>query len=243
MLGRDHPDLTGVLVGLGILYAGQGKSSEAEPLFERAIAVRERAFGPQHPTLAAPVAHLGTLRMNKRRYAEAEALYKRVLVIIEQARVPRNREMAIARSATLRQPSWKKEPRPASPVSKAVGRKMKTAIITLAALAVAAGAARAGNKEWTGIGPDGGRVSLLAIHPQNPNTRFAVLYVGREGGGVFKSLDAGDHCFAVNSGPDELTVIGLAMDPSNPAVLYASASVLTAVTGSSSGDQPWSREC
>jgi hypothetical protein len=41
-------------------------------------------------------------------------------------------------------------------------------------------------------------------------------------GGVFKSLDGGDHWFAVNSGLSDLTVVGLAMDSGNPAVLYAS---------------------
>ena len=45
--------------------------------------------------------------------------------------------------------------------------------------------------------------------------------MGSEGGGVFKSSDGGDHWLAVSSGLDELTVEGLAMDPSDPAVLYA----------------------
>ena len=56
----------------------------------------------------------------------------------------------------------------------------------------------------------------MIIDPTNPQT----LYVGSEGSGVFKSLDGGDHWFAANSGLGELTVNGLAMDPSNPAVLY-----------------------
>ena len=62
-----------------------------------------------------------------------------------------------------------------------------------------------------------GRSAPVIIDPTNRQT----LYVGSEGGGVFKSLDGGDHWFAVNSGLDELTVDGLAMDPGNPAVLYA----------------------
>ena len=62
-----------------------------------------------------------------------------------------------------------------------------------------------------------GRSAPVIIDPTNRLT----LYVGSEGGGVFKSLDGGDHWFAVNSGLDEPTVDGLAMDPSNPAVLYA----------------------
>ncbi len=57
----------------------------------------------------------------------------------------------------------------------------------------------------------------VIIDPTNPQT----FYGGSRGGGVFKSLDAGDHWFAVNSGLDELDVVGLAMDPKNPAVLYA----------------------
>lgn len=91
-----------------------------------------------------------------------------------------------------------------------------------------------GGHTWQGI--NGGLTSLnmgrsapVIIHPTNPQT----LYVGSEGGGVFKSLDGGDHWFAVNSGLDELSVNGLAMDPRNPAVLYASGpnGVYKTVTG------------
>ena len=62
-----------------------------------------------------------------------------------------------------------------------------------------------------------GRNAPVIIDPTNRQT----LCVGNEGG-VFKSLDAGDHWFAVNSGLADLSVTGLAMDPHNPAVLYAS---------------------
>ncbi len=62
-----------------------------------------------------------------------------------------------------------------------------------------------------------GRSAPVIIDPTNSQT----LYVGSEGGGVFKSLDGGDHWFAVNSGINDLSVDGLAMDPGNPAVLYA----------------------
>jgi photosystem II stability/assembly factor-like uncharacterized protein len=62
-----------------------------------------------------------------------------------------------------------------------------------------------------------GRSAPVIIDPMNPQT----LYVGSEGGGVFKSSDGGDHWLAVNSGLGELTVDGLVMDPGNPDVLYA----------------------
>ena len=79
-----------------------------------------------------------------------------------------------------------------------------------------------GGHTWQGINTgltnlSMGRSAPVILDPTNPNT----LYVGSEGGGVFKSLDGGVHWFAVNSGLGELTVDGLAMDPSNPAVLYA----------------------
>jgi hypothetical protein len=57
----------------------------------------------------------------------------------------------------------------------------------------------------------------VTIHPANPRT----LYVGSEGGGVFKSLDGGDNWFAVNSGLGDLSVYGLAVDPDNFSVMYA----------------------
>ena len=63
-----------------------------------------------------------------------------------------------------------------------------------------------------------GRSAPVIIDPTNPRT----LYVGSEGGGVYKSSDGGDDWMAVNSGLDELTVEGLAMDPGNSSVLYAS---------------------
>jgi Tetratricopeptide repeat len=32
-----------------MLYNNQGRSGEAEPLYQRALAIREKAFGPEHP--------------------------------------------------------------------------------------------------------------------------------------------------------------------------------------------------
>ncbi len=34
------------------LYQAQGHNVEAEPLYQRALAVLEKAFGPEHPKLA-----------------------------------------------------------------------------------------------------------------------------------------------------------------------------------------------
>jgi uncharacterized protein (TIGR03437 family) len=98
-----------------------------------------------------------------------------------------------------------------------------------------------GGHTWQGINAGltnltMGRSAPVIIDPTN---RLR-LYVGSEGGGVFKSLDGGDHWFAVNSGLDQLTVDGLAMDPGNPAVLYACGpnGVYKAVTGAESQSGP-----
>jgi photosystem II stability/assembly factor-like uncharacterized protein len=73
------------------------------------------------------------------------------------------------------------------------------------------------------------RSGNVAIDPTNPST----LYAGTEAGGVFKSIDAGATWTAVNSGLLELSVFGLAMDASQPNVLYVGGpqGVFKTVTG------------
>jgi len=36
---------------LAALYSDQAREAEAEPLYQRALAIREKALGPDHPTL------------------------------------------------------------------------------------------------------------------------------------------------------------------------------------------------
>jgi hypothetical protein len=67
------------------------------------------------------------------------------------------------------------------------------------------------------------------VDPTNPST----LYVGTEGAGVFKSLNAGASWFAINDGLTDLRVFGLALDPTRPNVLYVggAAGVFKTETG------------
>jgi photosystem II stability/assembly factor-like uncharacterized protein len=62
-----------------------------------------------------------------------------------------------------------------------------------------------------------GRAGSVVLHRSNPN----MLYANTEGGGVFRSTDAGGSWSAVNGGLANLTVFALAIDPSDPATLYA----------------------
>ena len=60
-----------------------------------------------------------------------------------------------------------------------------------------------------------------------------VLYVGAEFDGVFKSTDGAETWLPVSLGLDGVRVLGLAIDPVNPKVLYAatSSSVYKTTTG------------
>ncbi len=73
------------------------------------------------------------------------------------------------------------------------------------------------------------RTAGVQVHPHQHN----VLYVGTEGGGVFKSTDGAETWLPVNLGLDNLGVVGLALDPVRPDILYAStnSSVYKTTTG------------
>ncbi len=49
------------LTNLAILYQTQGRYAEAEPLHRRALAIREKALGPDHPDVAASLNNLASL--------------------------------------------------------------------------------------------------------------------------------------------------------------------------------------
>jgi len=62
------------------------------------------------------------------------------------------------------------------------------------------------------------RTAGVQIHPRH----HEVLYVGTEGEGVFKSTDGAESWLPANLGLDNPGVVGLALDPVDPDVLYAS---------------------
>ena len=68
---------------------------------------------------------------------------------------------------------------------------------------------------WTRSGPEGGRVVSLAVDPASP----ATLYAGTDGGGVFKSSDAGMRWS--HAGLAGLAVRALLPDSSDPVTIYA----------------------
>ncbi len=62
-----------------------GRYTEAEPLYQRALAIRERAFGPDHLNIAISLNNLAKLYHDQGRYVQAEPLFHRALAIKERA--------------------------------------------------------------------------------------------------------------------------------------------------------------
>ena len=53
MLGPDHPDTLASRTNLALAYADAGRAAEDIPLFEQALASRDRVLGPDHPATLA----------------------------------------------------------------------------------------------------------------------------------------------------------------------------------------------
>jgi len=73
------------LNNLAELYLAQRKYADAEPLFQRSLAIKENALGPDNPAVAAALTSLAELYFEQGKYAEAEPLYQRALHIDEKA--------------------------------------------------------------------------------------------------------------------------------------------------------------
>ncbi|AKJ00818.1 kinesin light chain-like protein [Archangium gephyra] len=70
---------------MGELYQRRWELTRAEPLLQRALAIREAALGPQHPGIVQALNALAFLSMSRGSYGQAEALYQRALSIQEAA--------------------------------------------------------------------------------------------------------------------------------------------------------------
>jgi hypothetical protein len=78
-----------VLTNLAVLSRAQGRNYIAEPLYRRALLIREKALGPNHLDVATSLANLAALKAAQGAHAEAEHLYRRALEIREKGRSAR----------------------------------------------------------------------------------------------------------------------------------------------------------
>ncbi len=67
------------------LYRSQGRYTEAEPLYIKALELLQRLLGDEHPSVATSYNNLAALYNSQGRYTEAEPLYIKALKIAERS--------------------------------------------------------------------------------------------------------------------------------------------------------------
>ena len=82
------------LTFLAQIYRRQANYDQAQPLFERALAIRERALGTKHPDVAISLNNLAVFYGEEGQYAEAEPLFRRALAIQEKTLGPEHPHVA-----------------------------------------------------------------------------------------------------------------------------------------------------
>ena len=73
--------MAGSLYGLALLYGSQGQYEQAELLYKRSLAIREKAVGPDHPSVAMGLENLADLYRKTGREEAAIELEKRAAAI------------------------------------------------------------------------------------------------------------------------------------------------------------------
>lgn len=76
-----------------------------------------------------------------------------------------------------------------------------------------------GEETWTWLGPGniGGRTRALIVDPRHPS----ILWAGGVSGGIWKSVDEGEHWTPVGDALTNIAVNSLAMDPGDSSILFA----------------------
>jgi tetratricopeptide (TPR) repeat protein len=95
---RRGPDVDAsvseLLVRAGIYFHGRAAYPQAKSLLVEALAIRERALGPQHAVTAASLNNLASVLHDQGDYAGARPLYERALAIRERAFGPEHPDTA-----------------------------------------------------------------------------------------------------------------------------------------------------
>ncbi|MBI3776691.1 MAG: tetratricopeptide repeat protein, partial [Gammaproteobacteria bacterium] len=80
-LGPDHQNVAGGLNNIAELHRVQGQYKQAEPLYQRALAILEKTLGPNNPNVAQVLDNLAELYRKTGRVKDAAALSKRAAEI------------------------------------------------------------------------------------------------------------------------------------------------------------------
>jgi tetratricopeptide (TPR) repeat protein len=96
--GFEFEEATRLLNQAGFYLYGRARFSNAQPLYQRALAIWEKALGPEHRNVATSLNNLAGLYHAQSRYAQAEPLYQRALAIREKALGPDHPDVATSRN-------------------------------------------------------------------------------------------------------------------------------------------------
>jgi tetratricopeptide (TPR) repeat protein len=80
-ISSDDPRLASTLNDLGVLYGMQHRDVEAEPLFQRALAINEKAFGRLHPSIVLMLQNLSVIYASQNKFDEAHSVARESLEI------------------------------------------------------------------------------------------------------------------------------------------------------------------
>jgi CHAT domain-containing protein/tetratricopeptide (TPR) repeat protein len=83
VLSPEHPAIADSYEELALLY-DRLNDPQAEEQYRKALAIRERAYGPSTPSVATTLTNLGSLYQSRKEYGSAEPLYQRALAICQQ---------------------------------------------------------------------------------------------------------------------------------------------------------------
>ena len=82
------------LNNLAQLLQATNRLAEAEPLMKRALAIDEKALGPEHPNVAAALNIMAVLCLQEGEYAKAEPLLLRSVAVNEKVLGPEHADVA-----------------------------------------------------------------------------------------------------------------------------------------------------
>jgi len=92
--GFLFPEAARLLNQAGVYLRERARYAEAGPLFQQALAIDEKALGPEHPDLATGLNNLAALYHAQGQYAKSEPLYQRSLAIWEKTLGPEHPNVA-----------------------------------------------------------------------------------------------------------------------------------------------------
>jgi tetratricopeptide (TPR) repeat protein len=97
--GTNHNSYANALNTLATVYVAQQKYDEAEGLYRRALAIREKVLGKDHLDVAHTLTNLSLVYSLQRKFGEAEGVLRRALAIQEKA--PGENDVTVAMTLGL----------------------------------------------------------------------------------------------------------------------------------------------